>query len=277
MPRTYVCKKALVDRDAVAQCLQAYDEGGISLRQAATNFNLPYTTVQRHFQAKRQSVTLPPVGRLPSLPIHISTDIAVIAKTAAANGFGLLKVELKAFIGDFLKANWDSDCDVGHYLRQNCRFRDKVPSDEWLTEFMQHHHLSLVVPSAMEKVRKDATSDPFLIYHYYDILEKEINTLGLQNSPSHIYNVDESAFFLDPSRGKVVAATGAGAQRAIAGSGRDCFTVMATVNAAGQYLAPLIIFKARHLYDSWRGCKALPGTTYSTSCKFLFFIIERIL
>jgi hypothetical protein len=57
-----------------------------------------------------------------------------------------------------------------------------------------------------------------------------------------------------------VAARGSDAQRAIAGSGRDCFTAMASVNAAGSFLPPLIIFKAKNLYDSWRGYKALPGT-----------------
>jgi hypothetical protein len=49
--------------------------------------------------------------------------------------------------------------------------------------------------------------------------------------------VDKSTFFLDPSRGKVVAARWSDAQRAIAGSGYDCFTAMASVNTAGSFYA----------------------------------------
>jgi hypothetical protein len=123
------------------------------------------------------------------------------------------------------------------------------------------------VPSANERVRKEAASDPFLIYQFYDNVEREIDRLDLSASPQSIYNLDESAFFTDPSRGRVVGETGTRAHRTTSGNGRECFTALATVNAAGRHLPPLIIFKGKHFYSSWAGQHALPGTTYAISGK----------
>ena len=44
-----------------------------------------------------------------------------------------------------------------------------------------------------------------MIYGFYEILEKLIKDLGLENKPESIYNADESGFKSDPVSTKVVA------------------------------------------------------------------------
>jgi hypothetical protein len=262
-------KKPSVDREKVNKCLQQYMEEKVSIRQPAAPFDLPYTTVHRHLQACHTNILLPSVGRLPSLPTEAAVEIAAIARTAASHGFGLLKTELKRFIGDFVQSRCGSNTDVGAYLRANCRFKEQMPSDDYVTQFMHEHHLSLVIPSNIQRLRKEAISDPYLIYEFYNLLQNELSRLGLQNTPANIFNVDETSFNLDPRGVRIVTSKGQPAHRAIAGSGREWLTVMAAVNATGEHLSPMVIFKAKNLYSSWYGSKALPGTTYGVSRKFL--------
>jgi hypothetical protein len=206
-----------------------------------------------------------PLNQLQSLPPNLEAEIAGVAKTAAAHGFGLQKKELKEFTQNVVIQAWELESECGTYLKKHCQFVNKCPSDEWVTDFMSRHHLSLRLPSMQEKVRKEAASDPFLIFEFYNILKNELDNLGILNKPSHIFNCDESAFFVDPVRGRIVSETGVSVFHSTAGSGRECITAMATVNAAGKCLPPLVIFKAKNLYSAWQGSSAVPGTTYAVS------------
>jgi hypothetical protein len=264
MPRTYVQKKPQVDRQLVECCVKRVKEG-VSIREACRDLNLSLTTVRRHMKAELHGVSLPPPGGIPSLPPHIEAEIACVAKTAAVNGFGLQKFELKKYIGDYVTANWNCETVLGKYLRAHCQFVSHVPSNDWVTSFLHRHHLSLVVAAPMERSRKEAEMDPFLVYEYFNLFQREVDRLELTNSPAHIYNVDETAFFDDPSRGKVVTEKGIPTHRPISGCGRDCFTAMAAVSADGKNLPPLVIFKAKNFYTTWKGNAALPGTTYAIS------------
>jgi hypothetical protein len=76
------------------------------------------------------------------------------------------------------------------------------------------------------------------------LIEREINHLGLKDRQRHIWNFDESAFFVGSSRGRVVTETGSSAFRVTAGTGRECFTAMA---AARESLSPSITFRGKHL------------------------------
>jgi hypothetical protein len=87
----------------------------------------------------------------------------------------------------------------------------------------------------------------------------------LIESPSHVWNLDETAFFTDPRGVKATSAIGDKAYRIISGCGRSCFTALACVSAAGAVLPPLVIFEGKNSHSTWKGEKALPGTTYACS------------
>ncbi|MFT7914857.1 hypothetical protein, partial [Salmonella enterica] len=89
----------------------------------------------------------------------------------------------------------------------------------------------------LERARREAISDPFKVYEFYDLVEKEVKRLDIKD-PRNIWNLDETAFFIDPQNGYVIAATGSQTHRAISGTGKKCFTVMACVNAGGDALPP---------------------------------------
>jgi hypothetical protein len=117
---------------------------------------------------------------------------------------------------------------------------------------MERNRLSLKCPSALEKTRRTAASDPEIIYSYYDMLEDAQLKFKIQDRPECIWNIDETSLFLDPRKTKVIAPKGEKATRTQATSGREATTVMAGISAAGDRLPPLLIFKGKKLQSTWR-------------------------
>jgi hypothetical protein len=265
--------KKQADKKTIDECIQYVNshrgtDNKISLRAAAKQFHIKFSTFQRHFKAASLSQTMLPPGGFYSLPVCLQVEIADVVRMAAKNGFGLSKEELKVYVGDIVEKHWEEQSELGVYLRSHCQFKKKTPSNDWVTSFMNKHHLSLRTPSSMEKSRVINSEDPFIIYEFFDLLENEIKNLALQDKPSHIYNCDESSFFTDPSRGKVVALTGEHhIHRTTSGSGRESYTVLACIAADGSYLPPLVIFCGKHFYSSWHGINPYPGTMYAKSGK----------
>ena len=100
---------------------------------------------------------------------------------------------------------------------------------------------------------------------YYDLLEDTLKEHNLHNSPSQLYNVDESGIPLDPKAPKVV--TVRGIKKAWYQSpGRKRQITVTCGNAAGQVIPPLIIFDAKNVRHAWTR-NEVPGTMYGTSEK----------
>ena len=156
---------------------------------------------------------------------------------------------------------------VAEYLTANniivSKFKNNKPGKDWLNCFMNRHRLSLKKAEMMCLARKSATANPFIIFDFYEILENIISSKNL--SAKQIWNCDESAFSSDPASCKVVGVKGKAAYRITSGPGRENTTVLAACNAAGRALPPLVIFAGQNLQSSWRGDKALEGTTYGIS------------
>ncbi|KAK8372578.1 hypothetical protein O3P69_016275 [Scylla paramamosain] len=80
----------------------------------------------------------------------------------------------------------------------------------------------------MQLARKSVTSDPFVIYGFYDMLEKEMDRLNIKDRPECIYNLDETGFPMDPSKSKTIGSKGEKTVRLTHGANRENITVLAT-------------------------------------------------
>ena len=56
--------------------------------------------------------------------------------------------------------------------------------------------------------RYNATKNPFVVYDYFDLLEKTITYLGLENKPEVISNCNESGLPHEPKKLKIMSAKG---------------------------------------------------------------------
>ena len=83
------------------------------------------------------------------------------------------------------------------------QFKDGTPGRTWLKSFMKRNKLSLKKASMICVARKSNTSNPFIIYNFFDKLE-EILQENLEITAEKIWNCDESGFQTDPAKCKVV-------------------------------------------------------------------------
>ena len=141
-------------------------------------------------------------------------------------------------------------------------FNEGRPGKGWLVGFIGRNRLSLKKANMISAERKSVTSNPFVIYDFYNTMEKLIQekSLGL----SQIWNFDDSGFPTDPQRCKVVGVKGKEAYKVTAGAGRENITTLAVVTAASwKGIGPVNhFFWYKFTIDLERG-KALPGTFYT--------------
>ena len=120
----------------------------------------------------------------------------------------------------------------------------------------------------MQIAYKNVTSDPFVIYRFYELLEKESSRLKIRDKPEHWYNLDETSFPTDPSKTSYVGIKGEKSIKVIPGANRTNTTVLATICADGMPLDPFIIFKGQQLRNNYLGSdivKELPNTGFGKS------------
>lgn len=127
--------------------------------------------------------------------------------------------------------------------------------------------MSIRKPEPLEYARKKAATDPFIIYGYFDLLKKVLVELNLEDKPNQIWNLDESSLSIDPSKSRIVGERGESSSRVISTSGRENTTFVLAANAAGGRAPPLIIFKAKNIWDQWKAPpdKEYPGTAYAAT------------
>ena len=121
------------------------------------------------------------------------------------------------------------------------------PDKDWLSGFMRRQNLSLKTATKLSKPYQNATKNPFLINHCFEILEKTVKELVLEDRPDLIWNTDESSVPHDPKQCKVISLRGQPASQIVGGSDRDNSTILAAVSGNGETLPPLIIFQGKEV------------------------------
>lgn len=252
MVRHYLKKRppAAYTKDVLLEAVEAVRSKRLTLFTAAKYYNIPRTTLWNRVKGKR-GVKSSSGGRPTALPLEEEATLASHIKTMERWGFGLSKPEIVSAIGQHVKT-------TGLVTP----FKDSVPGDDFFVNFKRRNELSQKKPQAVEVARKQCV-DPFEIADYFKLLEEVTQNLP----PDRMYNIDESSFCLDPSRVRVVGEKGKAAHRVTAGPGRENYSVLMGANAAGDKLPPLIIFKAKNVWDSWLADKdqEYPGMSYAAT------------
>ncbi|RXG55888.1 hypothetical protein Avbf_16499 [Armadillidium vulgare] len=76
---------------------------------------------------------------------------------------------------------------------------------DWLRGFVRLHNLYLRKGVPVKVARKIVTSDAFVIFEFYSLLEEKIEGQGIKKRPECIWNLDETNVsvpeFLSPEKG----------------------------------------------------------------------------
>lgn len=74
------------------------------------------------------------------------------------------------------------------------QFKDNRPGYDWAHSFLKQHKLSLKKVAKCSSLKKNFTSDSFVIYEFYETLAKEVEHVGITDKPEAFYKCDESGF-----------------------------------------------------------------------------------
>ncbi|KAL0879425.1 hypothetical protein ABMA27_003176 [Loxostege sticticalis] len=238
-------------RESLCQAVDAV-RSGLSGYEAAKTYGIPRKTIMDHVNGRRgqKSSTL---GRPPVLSADTEKELANCLHVMERHGFGLSRKEVLQLVGQYVNQN-----------KIETPFTDGIPGNDWFSNFMTRHNLSIKKPQAVEIARKNA-ADPFIIQEFYNILEKVVKELELENKPEKIYNLDETSYCSDPKKTKVVGLKGYPSTRTTSSAGKANTTVLFASNAAGGKGPPFIIFKGKNVWSAWTSEEAYPGTKYSAT------------
>ncbi|CAG4990979.1 unnamed protein product [Parnassius apollo] len=124
--------------------------------------------------------------------------------------------------------------------KQEIPFKDNRPGKKWYTSFLKRH------PTIAERVaqnlcttRDNVTQED--IEKWFSEAESDLkdrNLIDIMQHPERIFNTDESAFFLNPKPGHVLARKG----YASSGDDKENLTVLIRGNAAGKLAPTLVVY-----------------------------------
>lgn len=249
MVRTYVRKTQRgaginYSEEDLQKAIQDVRNGNRTTRGAATFYNVPRSTLKHRTLGTRDKGFTSRDGKGGGgvesfLSAAEEEEIVNCLKVLDKNGFGLSRREVLNLV----------QC----YIRQNnipCRFNDQRPGVDWFINFRIRHHLSLKKPQSIEHVRCDQVN-PWVVYDFFDVLEKTLRKLNLRGKPERIFNCDETSFCHDPSKTRVVGVIGTKSRRKTSTSGRENTSVLLCCSAAGQKLPLLCVFKGKYVMENW--------------------------
>ena len=245
------CRTKVLTEEEVNEAL-ADIAAGQSIRSVSRRCGMSGSGLRKRRDMLKEGKLLMGSGRRPCLDKTHEQELARCIGTICQLGFSPTRAQIKDIVQEFVR------------LRQlDNPFKDDRPGKGWLRGFMVRNGLSLKKANMISAARKSATANPFIIYDFYEIIEKIIKERKLERH--QIWNCDESGFPTDPQKCKVVGVKGEECYKVTCGAGRENITTLAVCNAAGRALDPLIIFAGKNLQSSWRGENPLPKTFYGVS------------
>ena len=221
-------------------------EKGLSIRRAASEYNIPKSTLGDRVSGKILPGAKP--GRKPYLTPNEEDELVKFLLNCAAIGYGRSRKEVIAMVQGILET----------------RGLDGPLTCGWWDGFKARHpQLSLRQASLLSYSRAVA-SDRDVIDRYFDLLEETLEKNNLNDKPAQIFNCDETGMPLNPKASKIISQRGDKNPAAIGGNTKTQITVLACVSASGNAMPPMVVW-GRKVLNYQLTIGEVPGTFYGLS------------
>lgn len=214
-----------------------------SIREVARKFNVPRATLTEKFKGVRPVERK--MGPQTMLPKEIEHKIVKCLFTLADAGFPITKQQLLDNVTDLMS-------------KQGGTPVNRRPGDKWFKLFLARHptvrmRVAQNITKARAAVSEENIRKWFEKTRNFCESNKCIDSLA---DPKRVYNLDETAFFMSPTIGKVMSKKGARTVYNVgSNSDRQCTTVLLGGNAAGQLAPPMVVFKnkifPKNVWSKW--------------------------
>lgn len=210
------------------RALKAVVSEGLSIRQAALQFNVPKSSLGDRISGR----VVPGASSGP--PRYLSTaeenELVQFLIRSAGIGYGKSRKQVMALVQTMLTS----------------KGLTKTVSSGWWESFCRRHpNLALRTAAPLSLARARA-SDPEVVSRYFDLLEQTLDENGLRDRPGQIFNMDESGMPLNPKAPKLVVECGSAAV-AVGSGNKSQVTIVGCVSAAGFCMPPMVIWDRKTL------------------------------
>lgn len=132
---------------------------------------------------------------------------------------------------------------IANEVKLKTPFTNNRPGRKWFESFMSRHpELSVKKSEYISKARAAVTAEKIRKW-FQNTLDDLRNEATVLEDPKRIWNMDETAFYLNPSGGCVIAEKGKHVYATSMNSDKENVTTLITVNAVGDYAPPLTLYK----------------------------------
>ena len=251
MPRKYVRKPSTRAYGSTSYSDETLDEAlralkaktGLSYGKAAKQFKIPKSTLQYCMRTSKCKK----YGGQPYLSETFEKAVVEVLDQLGDWKIPLSSMELRNLVKNYL--------DIGGV---NSKFPDNMPGRDWARGFIKRHGLRNRYPSPLKSGRSKLSRESLAAY--FEHLRESLDGVD----PSQVYNYDETNFTDDPTRKKCIVRRGIHRHERSTNFSKQAFSVMFCGSATGVYLPPMIVYKAKHMYDGWAK-DGIKGAKYSAT------------
>ncbi|KAK3108839.1 hypothetical protein FSP39_017026 [Pinctada imbricata] len=202
----------------------------MSLRKASLKFGIPKSTLHDTISKKYPSPGKP--GRRPTIPIEIENRVARAVIEAARQGIGISKRQFLRRVGSLCK-------QIG------IKFKKGNPGKEWYEGFKKRHPEVVIRKPEKIALSRARMVNKEVLNKYFSGLKVIIDELNLGDKPHLIWNADEVGKSFEHEPVRILAEKGSKNVVGRSSSNRTNITVLASVNASGDKMPPLMIVKGK--------------------------------
>ena len=249
MPRTYTRKaasrqyKTAYTKENIQKAMQQVKRG-VSQRKAAEQNNVPQSTLSRMLKNLNPKK---PGGQV-RLSLDAEEAIVEVLDTLMNWRLPFDSFDLRLLVKDYLDRREIVDR----------RFKQNTPGIDWANNFMKRHNLTQRLADNVKAARVGVTADE--INEFFDNLEISLKDVPAEN----IFNFDETNFADNPKPKRVIVKRGKRRVETKIEHSKQSFSVMFCGSAAGVYLPPMVIYKAKNRYTGWEE-GGIPGAKYDAT------------
>ncbi|XP_065639664.1 uncharacterized protein LOC124816132 [Hydra vulgaris] len=244
MPRNYIKKKESRRKTYAPNLLQnaisKVKNKEMTSYAASKEYGVPRSTIARHLLGIKCSKV--GEGRPNRLSADAEKDLVSLLSAFSDFGFGLDKKQFMKLVQTYIELNGFQK-----------KFVNGVAGDQWFCNFLNRwqKEISIRTPELLTLTRALACNKT-VIDAWFLLLKATLEKCDIMNRPAQILNCDESGFCTNPINKKIICKRGIKNPVSIApGSGKEQFTVLATISAAGRNFPPFILFAGKNLYKEW--------------------------
>lgn len=225
------------------KALDAIRKQGISQRVAATQYQIPRSTLKNKLKGVHSKVA-------GGQTVFSADDEKLFVEhmiVMSNYGFPVDTFDLRMIVKSYADRR-------GLAIRQ---FRNNMPGIEWTSSFLKRHR-NLTVRFASNIKRKRAEVSPDTIDEYFLHMNEELDGVA----PENIWNFDETNLTDEPGNKRVITKRGCKYPERIINATKTATSLMLCGNAAGRVLPPYVVYKADSLWSTWTN-NGPPKTRYN--------------